>query len=396
MDVTPQTIKQMYRSQFTSFIRMAFNALHPNEAYQHGRYLEVLGDTLMRCQRGEIKRLIINMPPRHLKSLCASVAFPAWVLGNQPQTKIMCVSGHRGLAEDHHVLCRRLMTHPRYRAVFPHVRFTENRRDLRLPNGGYRSGYTASAGGGITGRGADLIIIDDPLSASEADDDQQRERVNKWYDQNIYQRLNDKETGSIIVVMQRLHIEDLTGHLLKQDGWEHLNLPAIAMEDECYPPLYGDKIIRHKGQPLQPHRENRQQLRDAMSRMGAIPFMAQYQQDPYPPGQRKERGGCFTVLPNENPTYDDLSFAEYFFGRMREKDFALEKVFGEYLGIVPGPPPPMDDKYLPLLGELKVGQSMREAYQRWKHEGRIPPTTSNEQMRQDNYPIGCAKPPSWG
>ena len=127
MDVTAQMIKQMYRSHFTSFIRMAFGVLNPNEAYQHGPYLEVLGDTLMRCQRGEINRLIINMPPRYLKSLCASVTFPAWVLGNQPQTKIMCVSGHRGLAEDHHVLCRTLMAHRRYRAVFPHVRFTETR-----------------------------------------------------------------------------------------------------------------------------------------------------------------------------------------------------------------------------------------------------------------------------
>ncbi len=336
------------------------------------------------------------MPPRYLKSLCASIAFPAWVLGNAPETKIMCVSGHRGLAEDHHVLCRSLMTHRRYRAVFPHVRVIESGRDLRLPHGGYRSGYTASAGGGITGRGADLIIIDDPLSASDADNDQQRERVNKWYDQNVYQRLNDKAKGSIIVVMQRLHVEDLTGHLLKQDGWEHLNLPAIAMEDERYPPLYGNRIIRHKGQPLQLHRENCQQLRDAMRRMGAVQFMAQYQQEPYPPGQLKERSGCFTILPNDKPTYDDMSFADYFFGRMREEDFVLEKVFGEYLGIVPGPPPPMDDRFLPLLGELKVGQSMREAYHRWKLEGRIPSSTFNEQMRQDNYPMGCAKPPSWG
>ena len=341
MDVTTQTIKQMYRSHFTSFVRFAFNTLYPNETYQHGRYIEVLGDTLMRCQRGEIKRLIINMPPRYLKSLCASVAFPAWVLGNAPRTKIMCINGHRGLAEDHHVLCRTLMTHSRYRAVFPHVRVNESGRDLRLPNGGYRCGYTASPGGGITGRGADLIIIDDPLAASEADDDQQRERVNHWYDQNIYQRLNAKDQGSIIVVMQRLHVEDLTGHLLKQEGWEHLNLPAIAMKDERYPPLFGDRVIRRKGYPLHPGLEDRHQLRETLLRIGAIPFMSQYQQEPYPPGEGQERSGCFTVLPHKDATEQELKFAEWFMGRIPEEKFVRERVFGEYLGLLPGRPPLM-------------------------------------------------------
>ena len=261
-------------------------------------------------------------------------------------------------------------------------------RDLRLPHGGYRSGYTTSPGGGITGRGADLIIIDDPLSASDADDDQQRERVNKWYDQNIYQRLNDKTNGSIIVVMQRLHVEDLTGHLLKQDGWEHLNLPAIAMEDERYAPLYGDQIIRHKGQPLHPHRENRQQLRDSMLRMRAIPFMAQYQQEPYPPDQLKERGGCFTIFPNDNPTYDDMSFASEFFTTVPEEYFVREKVFGEPIGFVPGPSPPPHEKFYSYIRDLKVGQPMRDAYRRWLQEG-------GESSDQE-IPPGYARPPSWG
>jgi hypothetical protein len=231
------------------------------------------------------------------------------------------------------------MSHPSYRAVFPHVRWSESSQTIRLAHGGSRGAHVASPGGGITGRGADIIIIDDPLGASHADDDSRREQINRWYDQNIYQRLNDKAKGVVIVVMQRLHIDDLAGHLLKQEGWEHLSLPAIANEDERYPRLYGDQIVRRQGEALHPGLEDRDQYRQMMQDMGAVSFMSQYQQHPYPPGKGRGYHGAITILPKDPRT--PLSHGGMFFSHLSEERILLEKVFGEPLGLMPGCPPPM-------------------------------------------------------
>jgi hypothetical protein len=91
-----------------------------------------------------------------------------------------------------------------------------------------------SVGGVLTGRGADFIIIDDPLKPDEALSETQRNAVNEWYVHTLYSRLNDKRTGSIIIIMQRLHEDDLVGHVLEQEQWQHLRLPAIAEEDETH------------------------------------------------------------------------------------------------------------------------------------------------------------------
>jgi len=339
MDPRTEMVRYLCQTRLESFTQMAFDWVYSDRQFKHHWPMEVIGDYLTRCHEGKIKRLIINLPPRYLKSFCASVAFPAWVLAHKPEAKIMCVAGSRGLAEDHHTLTQRLMTHPGYRAVFPHVRISESSKTIRLVHGGLRSAHVASPGGGITGRGADIVIIDDPLGASYADDNDRRERINAWYDQNIFQRLNNKTSGVVIVVMQRLHIDDLTGHLLKQDGWEHLNLSAIAVEDEVYTLRDGRKVGSRQGEALHPGLEDCEQIKKIMLAIGAIPFMAQYQQDPYPPGKGLGHHGALTVLPND-PSIP-LGLCGPVFGHLREEDILLERIFGIRLGIQAGPPPPM-------------------------------------------------------
>ncbi len=329
VDLTSRAVRHMYQSNPASFCRLAFRLLHPGIDYGHHWSIDVLGDALGRCHRGETRRLIINMPPRSLKSVCTSVAFPAWILGVRPETKIMCVAGHRGLADDHHALTRKLMNHPRYRSLFPHVRFSETSNCLRLPQGGLRTAFTVSVGAGLTGRGAELIIIDDPQAASDVDDRKKVDGVKSWYDRSIYQRLDDKHDGVIIVAMQRLAHEDLTAHLLDQGGWELLSLPAIATKDETFPALFGDRPVRRKGEALNPARENRNQLREAMLRMGAQAFMAQYQQAPYPPGEGGGRHGCYTSLRAGVPWTPDQGTPTMFFGTVPQERIMLHTVFGE-------------------------------------------------------------------
>ena len=325
----------MYHTEPRMFFRLAFRLLHPGVEYQHNWSIDVLGEALARCARGETRRLIVNMPPRSLKSVCSSVAFPAWLLGTQPDRKIMCIAGHRGLAEDQHDLARQLMTNPRYGALFPHARVSESYGRLALPQGGCRLALTPS--GAITGRGADMVIIDDPQSPRDAEDATASRDVRSWYDRNIYPRLNDKKTGVVIVVMQRLAHDDLTAHLVAQGGWEVLSLPAVATSDETLPSCLGGQLIRRAGDPLHAAREGIPELREALERMGARAFMAQYQQQPYGPGQGGARGGSFHLVRHDHEHGEVRS--PVFFADIPEERFVAERVFGDESGICSGPPP---------------------------------------------------------
>ncbi|MEM9111447.1 MAG: hypothetical protein AAGC72_15655 [Planctomycetota bacterium] len=335
MPTKAELIKTLCQTRLGCFARVAFGWAHPERKYKHHWPMDVLGDALERCSTGETKRLIINMPPRSLKSFKASVAFPAWVLARKPETKIMCIAGSRGLADDLHTLTLKLMKHPGYRALFPHIKLTESGSTIRLAHGGSRGAYVASPGGGITGRGADIVVVDDPLGASHADDDQRREAINLWYDQNVYQRLDDKHKGVVVVVMQRLHVDDLTGHLLNRDGWEVLNLPAIAIEDELFTLSDGRLVGRSKGEALHPGLEDHAQVRQLMLDAGAKIFMAQYQQEPYAPGQGNGYHGAATFLshPDEVPR---PGWSPWGFTHIEEERLVLDKVFGERMCVMPG------------------------------------------------------------
>ena len=141
--------------------------------------------------------------------------------------------------------------------AFPHtISAKETGLELVTTRGGSR--YATSIGGTLTGRGADLIIVDDPLNANEAQSETARKRVIDWYGGSLVSRLNDKERGAIIAVMQRLHEDDLAGHLLQQGGWEHLNLAAIAPEDEIIALGPRRRHQRKRGDLLHPQRENQE------------------------------------------------------------------------------------------------------------------------------------------
>jgi hypothetical protein len=146
------------------------------------------------------------------------------------------------------------------------------------PAGGSR--YATSVGGTLTGRGADLIIVDDPLKAEEAMSEPARRRVIDWYAGTLVSRLNDKENGPIVVVMQRLHEDDLAGHLIEQGGWHHLDLPAIAVEDSTIPVGHGKLLTRRRGEVLHAERESPGVLDRIKTEIGSLMFSAQYQQRP--------------------------------------------------------------------------------------------------------------------
>ena len=282
MNAYPRVLRDaIFRTDFYAFAQKAFEILYPSLQLQLTWHLELIAQDLVDVMNGKERRLIVNAPPRSLKSFLGSVAFPAFVLGRNPALQMICVSYAQDLANDFSTACRRLMESDFYRTLFPSVRLiksTEN--ELQTDAGGFR--YATSVGGGLTGRGADILIIDDPLNANQAYSESVRTGVNDWYSQTLLSRLNDKQKGAIVVIMQRLHQYDFTGYLLEQGGeWKHRKLPASAPKDTPIS-LPGRQFIWKQGEPLQPQREPISLLEKIKKDMGLPRFSAQMDQEPVP------------------------------------------------------------------------------------------------------------------
>jgi hypothetical protein len=223
----------LLRNDFRAFVHKVFATLSPGQAYVPAWHVEAIAWRLERVRCGENRRLIINMPPRSLKSIAASVAFPAFVLGHDPSRRIICVSYSGDLAKKHASDFRAVLEARWYRSAFPSTRigpFKNSETEIELTARGFR--LATSIGGTLTGRGGEIILIDDPLKPDDALSETKRSAANQWFTK-LLSRLDDKRTGAIVVVMQRVHIDDLTGFLLSQsDEWDVLSLPAIAYFDD--------------------------------------------------------------------------------------------------------------------------------------------------------------------
>ena len=285
---TQQEYDCIVRQDLMTFVERSFYELNPQTRFLSSPHIEVLVSKLEACRQGKIRRLIINLPPRSLKSHAASVVFPAWWLGHDPSKQIICASYGQELADKHARDCRNLIASAFYRRLFPNTHLSSEKQSVNefvTTAQGFR--MATSVGGVLTGRGADVIILDDPLKPDEALSETRRNAVNEWYDNTLVTRLNHKETGVIIIVMQRLHQDDLVGHVLTQENWELLSFPAIAEEEEVYTieDLLGRRSWRRGvGEALQPERESLSTLGHMRQTIGEYNFASQYQQNPMPLG----------------------------------------------------------------------------------------------------------------
>jgi hypothetical protein len=284
--LSAEELSLVLSEDLTSFIERSFHELHPDRQLDLAPHIEVIATKLEAVRRGEIKRLIVNLPPRHLKSHCVSVAFVAWLLGHDPAKHLICASYGQDLAEDLAGACRRLMRSPFYRTLFGNILGARQAvNDFETVHGGRR--LATSVGGVLTGRGADIVVLDDPQKADEALSETSRKATQTWFDNTLRSRLNDKTNGVIIIVMQRLHQDDLIGHVLEQEHWEVLSLPAIAEVDESHlieGPLGRRFFTRKPGDILHPARENAESLADTRRAISEFSFASQYQQNPIPLG----------------------------------------------------------------------------------------------------------------
>jgi predicted phage terminase large subunit-like protein len=293
----------LLRTDLRYFIRKVFATVSPGERYMDNWHIDAVVHRLMLVYSGRNRRLLINQPPRSLKSICVSVAYVAWILGQDSTRRIIVVGYSQDFAAELHRQFRVVVNSDWYRALFPATIWSkETGLDLVTTMGGGR--LATSIGGTLTGRGADLIIVDDPLNANEALSEPARKRVIDWYSGSLVSRLNDKGTDAIVVVMQRLHEEDLAGHLLRMGEWDHLVLPAIAVEEHQIPLGHGKVHIRRAGDLLHQERENAETLERIRAEIGSLQFSAQYQQEPVPVEGNLIRRAWFQVydrLPQPGP-----------------------------------------------------------------------------------------------
>jgi hypothetical protein len=249
-------------NDFLSFVK------HVWPEFIEGKHHKKIADKFNRLAKGEIKRLIINMPPRHTKSEFASYLLPSWMVGRRPDLKIIQTTHTTELAIRFGRKAKTLIDSPEYQQIFK-TRLREDSQAAgkwETEQGGEY--YAAGVGSAITGRGADLLIIDDPHSEQDALNQQALERAYDWYTSGPRQRL--QPGGSIVVVMTRWNMKDLTGMLLKSqkelksDQWEIIEFPAIMPS----------------GKPVWPQYWKLDELESVKASLSAGKWNAQWMQNP--------------------------------------------------------------------------------------------------------------------
>jgi predicted phage terminase large subunit-like protein len=293
-------LAELCRKDMRRFIEVFWKVVEPG-IFKGGWHIDCICDHLEACAKGEIRKLIINMPPRHMKSLNLSVFFQPWVWLSDPGKRFLYASYSDALATRDCVNSRYIVKNPKYINMIRRKQESRNpewtlRRDqdqkTRYSNTEKGHRITTSVGGKGTGEGGDFVIIDDPNNTKESESLTQLEATNTWYDLVIPSRVNDPDTGVFIICQQRVHEKDLTGHILKKElkNWETLILPArYEKKNRIITCLGWVDQRKEKGEPLWPVHYGDKALKELEENFASPYIIAgQLQQRPAP-----KEGGMF-------------------------------------------------------------------------------------------------------
>jgi predicted phage terminase large subunit-like protein len=273
------------------FIEQAWHIIEPLAPFVPGWHIDCLCEHLEAVSTGQINRLIVNEPPRTMKSGLISVFWPTWEWATRPTTRWMFSSYSMGLSVRDSLRCRRIIENPWYRARWGRTYQLTGDQNVKSRYENDKAGYrlATSVGGSVIGEGADILVCDDPNNLDEIHSDPVREGVNRWLDEVWSTRMNDPKTGRQVVVQQRGHDRDATGHLLSQDvKWEHILLPMEFDGKRRSTSLGPYDPRKEVGELLWPERFDAAVLKDLKTRLGSYGAAGQLQQSPAPAG-----GGIF-------------------------------------------------------------------------------------------------------
>ena len=323
--------RKRMREHLAPFIKKVFSTVDPKTAYKHNWHIDLIAEYLEAVTFKQIPNLLVNVPPRFLKSICATVSWPAWLLGLDPSDQIIAASYANKLATKHSVDCRLVIESAWYKSTFPGVHMARDQNEktkFQTTERGYR--IATSIDGTATGEGGDKLILDDPMNPKKAYSDVERASTNEWMDQTWSTRKNDPETSSEVVVMQRLHVDDSTGHIKAQiesesiaqameeheglearrnQHWEHLVIPQEAEKRTIIIfPISKKKKIRNKGELLHPERFTRKTVERTKRRLGTYGYAGQHQQRPTPMGGGRVKTEWFPRY--RTPMFSDDTYDE--------------------------------------------------------------------------------------
>lgn len=301
------------------FVRTAWKIIEPGTVYIHNWHIDLICEYLTAVHQGQIKRLIVNIPFRFSKSILASIMFPCWCWIHKPESRWIFASYAQDLSTELSVKRRRIIQSEWYQREWgsKDTITTDTNIKTWFSNKQEGSMIASSVGGSITGRGGNLVC-DDPLKTEDASSSIKRQSANDWFDHTFSTRLSDRKKDFIIVIMHRLHPEDLTGHLLKKAledeyRYEVLSLPMIETKDRIITyPISGKQIQRKEGDLLWESRVGTKEIQTIREDLGSAGFEAQCQQNPQIAGGnmiKREWWKYYRELPAYKMKYQSLDTA---------------------------------------------------------------------------------------
>ena len=287
--------KELATRSLSEFLRLMWSTIEPG-IYKHNWHIDAICEHLEAVSRGEIRRLIINIPPRHCKSTLVSVMWPAWTWTKRPSVRYMASSYAQNLSMRDSIHCRRIIQSPEYQRwwgdQFALVGDQNTKTRFENDKGGYR--IATSVDGQLTGEGGDIILVDDAHNVREKESDVVRQSVLDWWDEAMSTRLNDPVTGAYVIIMQRVHHQDLVGHLLEKGGWEHLCLPARYETDHPSRSVHDMRTV--DGELLWKNRFPEKTISELEQNLGTYGAAGQLQQRPAPRDGGMFRRGWWTTV----------------------------------------------------------------------------------------------------
>lgn len=276
---------KLSESRLDAFIDSGWEVLEPKTKLLWNWHHDLICEHLEAVYDGEINRLIINIPPRYTKSIITSVLFPAWCWARDPSLRFMFASYSQSLSTKHSTDRRTIIESEWYQTGWGSAVKLSSDQNVKTEFVNEARGHMVATSmlGTAIGKGGTYIIIDDPHDPKIAESELRRNATIEAFDRTFTTRLDDKKNGKIIIIMQRLHENDLTGHLLRQGGWDHIMVPAIAERKTIVKFPSGRTLVREPGDILHPERDDAKAI-EGQRRMGSYSFAGQYQQTPSPSG----------------------------------------------------------------------------------------------------------------
>lgn len=283
--IQQEKLRRAASASLYEFVKQSWHVVEPGVPFIPSWHIQEICEHLEAVTAGDIKRLLINIPPRHSKSTIVSVMWPMWEWLTDPAQKFLAASYSGNLSIRDNLKARRLVQSPWYQERWGHMFKLAGDQNAKQRFENDKTGYrlATSVGGTATGEGGSRLILDDPHGAQDAQSDTMRESALEWFDMVWSTRLNNPKTDAMVTVMQRLHERDISGHILEDiGGWEHIMIPAewdgVRRKTSLGP--YDPR--RRVGELICPERFGEEEITRLKQLLGVYGTAGQLQQDPQP------------------------------------------------------------------------------------------------------------------